>query len=58
MDNDLLDAPLDGVTDPCLKLISRDEARAVMALLGLLDDDQPEETLQPPGSCASASGPG
>ncbi|MGW9067970.1 hypothetical protein ACWGQT_00760 [Streptomyces yangpuensis] len=35
---------LDGVTEPRLKLISRDEARAVMMLLGMLDDDaQPEE---------------
>ncbi|MFE6848254.1 hypothetical protein [Streptomyces sp. NPDC057686] len=35
---DLLDALLDGVTEPCLKLISEDEARALMVLLGLLDD--------------------
>ncbi|MEV6735274.1 hypothetical protein [Streptomyces sp. NPDC051364] len=34
---DLLDTLLDGVTEPRLKLISADEARALLVLLGLLD---------------------
>ncbi|MCX4718563.1 hypothetical protein ACFWB2_08325 [Streptomyces virginiae] len=44
MTEDLLDVLLDGVTEPRLKLLSGDEARALMVLLGVLDDDaQPEE---------------
>ncbi|MET9607052.1 hypothetical protein ABZZ17_18530 [Streptomyces sp. NPDC006512] len=44
MDNDLLEVLLDGLTEPRLKLISEDEARALMMLLGLLDDtEQPED---------------
>lgn len=40
----MLDVLLDGVTEPRLKLISGDEARALMLLLGVLEDDaQPEE---------------
>ncbi|MFD9474874.1 hypothetical protein [Streptomyces goshikiensis] len=35
---DLLDALLDGVSEPRLKLISADEGRALMVLLGQLDD--------------------
>ncbi|MFD9519734.1 hypothetical protein [Streptomyces sp. NPDC059979] len=42
--DDMLDVQLAGVTEPRLKLISGDEARALMVLLGALDDDaQPEE---------------
>ncbi|KOV25578.1 hypothetical protein ADK90_05955 [Streptomyces sp. XY413] len=45
---DLLDALLDGVTR--LKLISADEARALMVLLGVLEDDaQPEEIRRAAG---------
>nr|WSW64613.1 hypothetical protein OG513_39450 [Streptomyces sp. NBC_00998] len=41
---DLLDTLLDGVSEPRLNLISEDEARALMVLLGLLDDaDQSED---------------
>ncbi|MFF4261423.1 hypothetical protein ACFY7Y_40995 [Streptomyces virginiae] len=44
MTEDLLDVLLDGVTEPRLKLLSGDEARALMVLLGVLDDDaQPED---------------
>ncbi|MEU4729581.1 hypothetical protein [Streptomyces sp. NPDC023588] len=44
MDDDLLDVLLDGVAEPRLKLISENEARALMMLLGLLDDiEQPED---------------
>ncbi|MFF9983188.1 hypothetical protein [Streptomyces erythrochromogenes] len=47
---DLLDALLDGVTEPRLKLISADEARALVVLLGLLEDDgQPEEIRRAAG---------
>ncbi|MEV6681065.1 hypothetical protein AB0N09_30000 [Streptomyces erythrochromogenes] len=47
---DLLDALLDGVTEPRLKLISADEARALIVLLGLLEDDgQPEEIRRAAG---------
>ncbi|MFD3328352.1 hypothetical protein [Streptomyces sp. NPDC058701] len=47
---DLLDVYLDGVTEPRLKLISADEARALMVLLGLLDDaGQPEEVRRAAG---------
>ncbi|MEY2233322.1 MULTISPECIES: hypothetical protein [Streptomyces] len=47
MTEDLLDVLLDGVTEPRLKLLSGDEARALMVLLGVLDDDaQPEEVRQ------------
>lgn len=47
---DLLDVLLDGVTEPRLKLISADEARALMVLLGLLDDAaQPEEIRRAAG---------
>lgn len=48
--DDLLDVLLDGVTEPRLKLISADEARAVLVLLGLLDDHaQPEEIRRAAG---------
>lgn len=41
---ELLDILLDGATEQRLKLISEDEARALVVLLGLLDDDaQPED---------------
>ncbi|WP_331738917.1 hypothetical protein [Streptomyces sp. NBC_01276] len=42
---DLLDTLLDGVTEPRLKLISADEARAVTVLLGLLDDTVQSEEI-------------
>ncbi|MFE2283446.1 hypothetical protein ACFXDJ_04645 [Streptomyces sp. NPDC059443] len=42
--SELLDILLDGATEQRLKLISGDEARALMVLLGFLDDDgQPED---------------
>ncbi|MFF3214489.1 hypothetical protein ACFYYB_28055 [Streptomyces sp. NPDC002886] len=45
--DDLLDVLLDSVTEPRLKLISGDEARAAMILLGLLDDaGLPQEIRQ------------
>ncbi|MDX3539404.1 hypothetical protein PV721_34780 [Streptomyces sp. MB09-01] len=48
--DDMLDVLLDGVTEPRLKLISADEARALMVLLGVLDDDgQPEEIRRAAG---------
>ncbi|WP_328923270.1 hypothetical protein OG429_00430 [Streptomyces sp. NBC_00190] len=48
--DDMLDLLLDGVTEPRLKLISGDEARALMDLLGVLDDDvQPEEIRRAAG---------
>ncbi|MER7736578.1 hypothetical protein ABTX80_37475 [Streptomyces erythrochromogenes] len=47
---DLLDALLDGVTEPRLKLIGADEARALVVLLGLLEDGgQPEEIRRAAG---------
>ncbi|MEU6299547.1 hypothetical protein [Streptomyces erythrochromogenes] len=47
---DLLDALLDGVTEPRLKLIGADEARALIVLLGLLEDaGQPEEIRRAAG---------
>ncbi|MER7821547.1 hypothetical protein BCL76_11078 [Streptomyces sp. CG 926] len=50
MTEDLLDVLLDGVTEPRLKLLSGDEARALMVLLGALDDDaQPAEVRQAAG---------
>ncbi len=50
MDDDLLDVLLDGVTEPRLKILSKDEARAIMVLLGLLDDaEQPEEVRHAAG---------
>ncbi|WP_405419347.1 hypothetical protein [Streptomyces erythrochromogenes] len=48
--NEMLDVLLDGLTEPRLKLISEDEARALMVLLGLLDDHaQPEEVRHAAG---------
>ncbi|THA30899.1 hypothetical protein E6W17_36680 [Streptomyces sp. A1547] len=45
---DLLSALLDGVTEPCPKLISEDEPRALTVLLGLLEDtEQPEDVHRP-----------
>ncbi|WP_369780615.1 hypothetical protein [Streptomyces sp. R33] len=50
MDDELLDVLLDGVTEPRLKLISEDEARALTILFGVLDDDeQPEEVRHAAG---------
>ncbi|WP_327260352.1 hypothetical protein OG444_01680 [Streptomyces sp. NBC_01232] len=47
---DVLDVLLDGVTEPRLKLISGDEARALRVLLGLLDHDAlPEEVRRAAG---------
>ncbi|WP_405706030.1 hypothetical protein [Streptomyces sp. NBC_00069] len=37
---------LDDVTEPRLKLISEDEARALMVLLGLLDDSEQGEEIR------------
>ncbi|WP_406187259.1 hypothetical protein [Streptomyces sp. NBC_01006] len=42
---DLLDTLLDGVTEPRLKIISADEARALMVLLRLLDDTAQSEDI-------------
>lgn len=42
--DEMLDVLLDGMTEPRLKLISDDDARALMVLLGVLEEDtQPEE---------------
>lgn len=47
---DLLDALLDRVSEPRLRLVSVDEARAVMVLLGLLEGDgQPEDVRRAAG---------
>ncbi|MGW8783098.1 hypothetical protein ACWGNM_34270 [Streptomyces sp. NPDC055796] len=43
---DLLDTLLDGITEPRLKLISEDEARALMVLLGVLDDAVQSEDIR------------
>lgn len=43
---DLLDLLLDGVSEPRLKLISADEARALVVLLGLLDDAELPEDIR------------
>ncbi|WP_405443570.1 hypothetical protein OG373_38890 [Streptomyces avidinii] len=48
--DDVLDVLLDGVTEQRLKLISGDEARALMVLLGFLEsDEQPEEVRRAAG---------
>ncbi|MFF2792857.1 hypothetical protein ACFVT6_39975 [Streptomyces sp. NPDC058049] len=48
--DEMLDVLLKGLTEPRLKLISEDEARALMVLLGLLDDAvQPEEVRHAAG---------
>ncbi|WP_328786191.1 MULTISPECIES: hypothetical protein [unclassified Streptomyces] len=44
--DEMLDVLLDGVTEPRLKLISGDEARALMILLGMLDDDAQSEEVR------------
>ncbi|MFF3017737.1 hypothetical protein [Streptomyces sp. NPDC057939] len=44
--DELLDVLLDGVTEPRLKLISGDEARALMVLLCLLEDDRQTEEVR------------
>ncbi|MDX2388938.1 MULTISPECIES: hypothetical protein [unclassified Streptomyces] len=44
--DELLDVLLDGVTEPRLKLISGDEARALMVLLCVLDDDRQTEEVR------------
>ncbi len=47
---DVLDVLLDAATEQRLKLISGDEARALMVLLGLLEsDEQPEEVRRAAG---------
>ncbi|MFI6006163.1 hypothetical protein ACIA98_38280 [Streptomyces sp. NPDC051366] len=43
---DLLDTLLDGVSEPRLKLISADEGRPLMVLLGLLDDAELPEDIR------------
>ncbi|MFG2987003.1 hypothetical protein ACGFYQ_38125 [Streptomyces sp. NPDC048258] len=58
MDDDMLDALLDGVNETRLKLNSEDEARALMVLLAVLDDDtQPEKITRAAGECGSGSAP-
>ncbi|MER6198105.1 hypothetical protein ABT234_12165 [Streptomyces sp. NPDC001586] len=48
--DEMLDVLLDGVAEPRLKVVSGDEARALMVLLGVLDDDaQPEEVRHAAG---------
>lgn len=42
----MLDVLLDGLTEPRLKLISEDEARALMVLLGTLDDDAQSDEVR------------
>ncbi|MBT2446190.1 hypothetical protein J7F03_03615 [Streptomyces sp. ISL-43] len=43
MDDEFLDTLLDTATEPRLKVISQDEARALMVLLGQLEENgQPE----------------
>lgn len=44
--DDMLDVLLDAVTEPRLKLISGDEARALMVLLGVLDDEARSEEVR------------
>ncbi|MFF4317929.1 hypothetical protein [Streptomyces sp. NPDC001568] len=44
--DELLDVLLDGVTEPRLKLISGDEARALMVLLCVLEDDRQTEEVR------------
>ncbi|MEU8779837.1 hypothetical protein [Streptomyces sp. NPDC048606] len=47
---DLLDTLLDGVNETRIKLISADEARALMVLLALLDTNaQPEDIRRAAG---------
>ncbi|MER6522956.1 hypothetical protein ACFWHQ_36665 [Streptomyces sp. NPDC060334] len=43
---ELLDILLDGVTGQRLKLISEDEARALIVLLGFLDDDRQDAEVR------------
>ncbi|THA81186.1 hypothetical protein [Streptomyces sp. A0592] len=44
--DEMLDVLLDGLTEPRLKLISEDEARALMVLLGTLDDDAQSDEVR------------
>ncbi|MFD6113749.1 hypothetical protein ACFWG0_27070 [Streptomyces yangpuensis] len=44
--DETLDVLLDGMTEPRLKLISGDEARALMVLLGVLEDDTQSEEVR------------
>ncbi|MER5566017.1 hypothetical protein ABT083_07345 [Streptomyces goshikiensis] len=54
---DLLDTLLDGVSEPRLKLISADEGRALMVLLGLFDDaGLPEDIRRAAGEMRSRLG--
>ncbi|MGW1768594.1 hypothetical protein ACWCQL_31705 [Streptomyces sp. NPDC002073] len=46
MDDDLLDVLLDGITEPRLRIISADEARALMVLLGRLDVPEQHEEVR------------
>ncbi|MCX5129367.1 hypothetical protein [Streptomyces sp. NBC_00347] len=43
---EMLDVLLDTVTEPRLKLISGDEARALVVLLGILEDQAPTEGIR------------
>lgn len=50
MDDDMLNVLLDGASETRLRLITVDEARALMILLGVLDDDtQPEDVQKAAG---------
>ncbi|MFJ3975932.1 hypothetical protein [Streptomyces sp. NPDC090021] len=44
--DEMLDVLLDWVTEPRLKLISRDEARAMMVILGVLEEDTQSEEIR------------
>ncbi|WP_411104824.1 hypothetical protein [Streptomyces sp. cmx-4-9] len=46
MDEDFLDVLLDASTDTRLKLLTGDEARAVMMLLGALEDEARSEEVR------------
>lgn len=55
----MLDVLLDGVNETRLKLISEDEARALMILLAVLDDHTQTEDIRrgPQARCGSGSAP-
>ncbi|MFJ6722360.1 hypothetical protein [Streptomyces sp. NPDC091259] len=46
MDEDFLDALLDAVTETRLKLLTEDEARAIMMLLGALEGETRSEEVR------------
>ncbi|MGP3691116.1 hypothetical protein ACTVZO_41695 [Streptomyces sp. IBSNAI002] len=43
---EMLDVLLDGATEPRLKLFSKDEAGALMVLLGVLEEHPPTEEIR------------